>query len=310
MIRLHTLGSIELRGWDGVPLSAILQRPKRLALLCYLALARPRGFQRRDTLLGLFWPELDQDHARGALSQALFILRRSLGDGVIRSRGMEEVGVDATMLWCDAVAFATALEEERPADALELYRGPLLDGVYLSAAGGFERWLEEERARLQALATAAAGALSLHEEASGDSAQALRWVRRATAMAPMDEQASRRLIGLLDRAGDRASALHEYDRFELKLRQTYESEPSAESQALIAAVRGRMEPWVAPAAQRPAPNRIGPTSAPPRRRWRAAPEAGGPARTRMVPSSAREGGESGLLRGRILNLLLGLRGGR
>ena len=33
---------------------------------------------RRDTLLGVFWPELEQDRARNALSKAVYFLRQSL----------------------------------------------------------------------------------------------------------------------------------------------------------------------------------------------------------------------------------------
>src|SRR5262245_12921902 len=39
-------------------------QPKRLALLAYLAIARPRGAHRRDALVAIFWPELDQHGAR------------------------------------------------------------------------------------------------------------------------------------------------------------------------------------------------------------------------------------------------------
>ncbi|HVD33509.1 MAG TPA: hypothetical protein VNC19_08030, partial [Gemmatimonadales bacterium] len=66
MIQFHTLGRLDLRGPDGVELRSVLQQPKRLGLLAYLAVATPRRFHRRDTLLGLFWPELDQEHARAA----------------------------------------------------------------------------------------------------------------------------------------------------------------------------------------------------------------------------------------------------
>ena len=44
MIRLRTLGPLDLRGSDGEELRTILAQPKRVALLAYLALATPRGF--------------------------------------------------------------------------------------------------------------------------------------------------------------------------------------------------------------------------------------------------------------------------
>ena len=90
MIRLRLLGTLELRD-DEHELRAVLAQPKRLALLAYLAIATPVGFQRRDTLLALFWRDLDEMHARDALNAALGFLRRSLGTGAITSRGSEDV---------------------------------------------------------------------------------------------------------------------------------------------------------------------------------------------------------------------------
>ena len=64
MIELRLLGRLSLTGADGRDVRALLGQPRRLALLAYLAAASPPGFHRRDNLLALFWPELDQEHAR------------------------------------------------------------------------------------------------------------------------------------------------------------------------------------------------------------------------------------------------------
>ena len=72
MIQLRVLGGTDLRSSDGQELRAVLAQPKRPALLVYLALASPRGPHRRDCLIALFWPKQDTDHARNALSQAMF----------------------------------------------------------------------------------------------------------------------------------------------------------------------------------------------------------------------------------------------
>ena len=156
MIRLRLLGGIDLRDGDGREIRPLLAQPKRLALLAYLAAAYPRGAHRRDTLLGLFWPELDQEHGRNALSQALRVLRRALGDKALTSRGAEELAVDAELVWCDAAAFGEALGEERLEEALQLYRGDLLPSFFVEASSGFEEWLERERVRLRAQAAEAA----------------------------------------------------------------------------------------------------------------------------------------------------------
>src|SRR5690242_3793253 len=103
MIRCRILGPTGLSGPDGLALDDVVSQPRRLALLAYLAMQSSRGFIRRDALLPIFWPELDQERARGALRQALYVLRSELGEGVVISRGAEEVGIAPDMLWCDAL---------------------------------------------------------------------------------------------------------------------------------------------------------------------------------------------------------------
>src|SRR3989454_4389221 len=109
VIELRLLGGLNLRRDDGRELDSALTQPKRVALLAYLALAAPHRFHRRDTLLGLFWPELDQDHARAALRQALHGLRQALGPVTLTGRGDEEVGLDQAGGWGGARAVDAGL---------------------------------------------------------------------------------------------------------------------------------------------------------------------------------------------------------
>jgi len=240
MIRFHVLGSLDLRGAQDEELRSVLVQPKRLALFTFLALAKPRRLHRRDSLVGLFWPESDAERARLSLRQALHFLRRALGAEVIVGRGDEEVGIAAEALWCDAVAFESALDAGRRADALELYRGDLLSGFFASdVSSDVEQWLEDERARLRARAAAAAWGLSNDADRDRNGIESSHWGRIAVRLAPDDEAGLRRLIVLLDRWGDRAGALREYDDFARRLNQEFEVEPAAETRALMEAVRSR-----------------------------------------------------------------------
>lgn len=69
-LRLSVLGGVDLRDATGREVSTVLCQSKRLALLACLAMHGRDGFLRRDTLLGMFWPALDQEHARAALAAA------------------------------------------------------------------------------------------------------------------------------------------------------------------------------------------------------------------------------------------------
>lgn len=244
-IELRVLGRTEVArvaaDAETEPQPVALQ-PKRFALLVYLALARPRGFQRRDSLLVLFWPGASETNARNALNQALYSLRTTLGEDVIESRGRGEVGIAHDRLWCDAAAFDVAMTEHRYSDAAGLYGGEFLTGFHIDSAPGYERWQEAERPRFRRQARAAATAAADREEGSGNLVGAVRWLERAVQISPTDESTVQRLITLLDRTGDRSGAVHVYEQLASNLHTRYGVEPSPETRELIASVRDRDEP--------------------------------------------------------------------
>lgn len=131
MIEFRVLGGVDLRGQDGGDLESILHQPKRLALFGYLAAASPRGFHGATLSSASSGPSSIRKHARNALTQAVHVLRRSLGSDVLVSRDGDELGLDRTRLWCDACAFEEMLAAGRPDEALELYGGDLLRGLFL-----------------------------------------------------------------------------------------------------------------------------------------------------------------------------------
>ena len=239
MVEFRLLGTLSLTTTDGREAGSLLSQPRRLALLAYLAAATPRGPHRRDTLLALFWPELDQDHARAALRQSLHVLRSALGADAMVSRGDEEIGLDFDQIWCDVSAFDHAIDGGELEQALDLYRGNLLEGFFISDAPEFERWLESERAKLAGAAARTARSLAESCESQGNLTTGTHWARRATELAPNDEGLLRQLIAVLDRNGDRAGALQAYEEFAQRLAEEYEAEPAAETKALLAAVRTR-----------------------------------------------------------------------
>jgi DNA-binding SARP family transcriptional activator/tetratricopeptide (TPR) repeat protein len=239
MIELRTLGLIDLRDAAGAEIRSVLQQPKRLALLAYLTLASPRRYHRRDSLLAMFWPELDDEHARAALRRSLYYLRTGLGAEVIKGRGEEEVGAAPEELWCDAVAFAEAVRAEKLERALELYRGDLLEGLHVSGAPAFQDWLDRERSRLRDAAARTAWSLADAAEQSQQNGPASHWGQRAFELTPDDEDVVRRLLRLLDRIGDRSAALRVYENYARRVTLEYDLEPEADTRALIEAIRTR-----------------------------------------------------------------------
>lgn len=233
-IDVRVLGALELRGAaDG---DALLSQPKRLAVFLYLLLATPRGFHRRDKVMGLFWPESDQERARAAMRKALHAIRQALGDGIVVTRGDDDVSIASDRVRCDVIDFDAAEAAGQYARMLDLYRGDLLEGFFAEAPG-FERWLEDARARRQESAARAAWTMAELSETGADLTLAAHWARQAARLARSDERRIRKAMLLLHRAGDRAGAIEVYESFSRALREDLDVAPSGETQTLARQIR-------------------------------------------------------------------------
>jgi len=240
MVRLQLLGSLGLTGDDGREIRPVLAQPKRFALLAYLALAEPRGFRRRDSLLPLFWPDTAGEPARASLRRTLHFLRSHLGEGVIVTRGEEEIDLAAERLTSDARAFEEHIAAKRDADALGLYRGDLLAGFFVSdAAPELDEWIDGTRRRYRDIAFKAAERLGDREQAAGRQSTARFWAVRAVDLQPLSEAALARLLHLLDSQGERVEALRRYESFEKRLKTELGVEPGPELRRIERSLRER-----------------------------------------------------------------------
>jgi DNA-binding SARP family transcriptional activator len=236
-VELRLLGGIELRGIERASADRLLAQPKITALMAFLALSPEGRLQRRDRLVGLLWPELDQSHARAALRKAIHAVRAAAGAHVLRSRGDEEIGIDGAAFWCDATALVTSLERGELGRATELYRGDLMPGFHLTECAEFERWLDDERTAARERAASAAWALARTLEADSELTSAGLWARRAARYSWDDERILRRTITLLARIGDRAGAIGLYEEFADRMRKELDAAPSPETVALVESLR-------------------------------------------------------------------------
>lgn len=253
MIQFDLLGEIRLQGPDGGQLDQLLRQPKRLALLAYLVVPVPGTWHRRDTLLAMFWPELDAAHARTSLRNSLYVLRQALGDAVIQSRGNEEISVDAALLQTDLGALAEAIRSGRVETGLAIYRGDLLAGLFPPDSEGFERWVEAERGRIRMEMARAAAEWSATLEQDGRLTEAASVARRVLEIHPDDETSVRRLMTLLGAMGNRAGALSVFEEYRGRLAKEFEAEPARETQAMANQLRGS----VGPIPVSPAPDSLG-----------------------------------------------------
>ncbi|MBX9929791.1 MAG: hypothetical protein K2X99_12875 [Gemmatimonadaceae bacterium] len=233
-ISLRVFGSPAILGVAEA--DAFLAQRKRVALLAYLAIARPDGWVRRDTMVGVFWPELDSTGARTQLRKAVHALRQLLGEDAILGRGDDELRLDTTRVAVDALDFDAALRDDRLAAALELHRADLLEGFFGETVE-FEQWLELTRAHYRERAAHAAWTLAERFEGTADVTLAARWARKAARFVGVDERTVRKAMLLLQRAGDRSGAVQLYEEFRDRLRRELDVEPDAETQRLAASLR-------------------------------------------------------------------------
>lgn len=249
-LSLTLLGTLAIT-LDGQPVAGI-ESDKARALLARLALEPERAF-RREALSALLWPEAAPAEAAQNLRQALYNLRRALGETALLTtpqtvlfNAAAAVTVDALTwrrLWGETQTHRHRRREtcrpclERLAQAVSLYRGDLLAGFALKDCPAFDDWLAVEREQLHVQVLEALTLLANAAERRGDRAAAQEYVRRQLALEPWLEAGHRRLMRLLTLDGRRAAALEQFEVCRRALADELGLAPEEETRALCAAIR-------------------------------------------------------------------------
>lgn len=234
--KLKALGSLVVEGRDGPLVGSAAQR-RTLALLVLIAASRERGVS-RDKLIGLLWPDTTDERARHAFAQTLYRLRHEFGTEVVD--GTDMLRLSPTAMSVDVAEFEDSLMRGELESAAALYGGPFLDGFFLPGAPEFERWMEEERARLSGVHRVLLERLATGGALAGAYTSAAEWWRSLAAVDPLNSRVAARFVEALVVAGDRNGALQYARVHEALVRQELEAEPGAEFVAAV--VRARDEP--------------------------------------------------------------------
>jgi DNA-binding SARP family transcriptional activator len=248
MLRLTMLGGLALEADQG-PLARAAVRPRSLALLALIAAAGSHGMS-RDKVMCYLWPESDTGHARNCLKQTLFALRHDLQHDLFLP-GVSVLRLAPCAVGVDCWEFEHALERRALRVAIDLYGGPFLDGFYLEGVGGFEYWVEGERARLAHRYEAALAALVAHAESSGDRVGAVQWWQRLAEHDPFSSRIALGLMEALVEVGDRAGALRHAQRHERLLRQELDALPDTDERLFIQQLRNHAMRGLARCAVQP-----------------------------------------------------------
>lgn len=215
-LRLNLLGPPQILLADQ-PVAGFVSR-KAQALFIYLAVTQQP--YTRDTLAGMFWPDMPEADAKTNLRKALSNLRQLLGPYLTITRHNAAFNAHRDH-WIDAVHLAAVLDAapldaltgetaDRLASVLDLYRGEFLQGFYLKDSLAFSEWVLVWRERLNEQVVQALYTLAQYHTGRQQHSQAIRFLRRLLHIAPWREDAHRQLMLALARTGQFNAALAQY----------------------------------------------------------------------------------------------------
>ena len=236
----------------------VFTRRKVIGLLAFLALEAAQAHS-RESLMGLLWSEMSEEDARNNLRVALAHLRHDLENDTsevsplttTRKTVRFPIAQNVTL---DVASFQALLTEsencthanrstcplcqERMTQAVELYKGPLMQGFFLDECPEFDEWLFVQRERLHLQVTLALEQLAAFHERAGQLAEADRVIRRLLEYDPLSETAYRQLMGVLARADQRSTALEVYETCRRMLATELGLAPAVETVTLAEQIRG------------------------------------------------------------------------
>jgi DNA-binding SARP family transcriptional activator/tetratricopeptide (TPR) repeat protein len=225
---------------------------KHFALLIRLALEPGRRFV-RDYLIDLLWPDAPPEHGRHSLSQAITVMRNTVGREFVAAQ-RNTLALSEGVIDVDALRLETCEAE---------IRGRFLEGFDLRGARGFDEWREGWSARLYPKIRDCLVKQMDAARRVGDFATVERHAIVLEDLDPLSEDAVRGIMEARAWVGDRSNALKAFNRFATRLAEELNAKPSPELERVAGLLReGRR------AAPRPAPDGV-----PPREERRFEPEA-------------------------------------
>ena len=213
---------------------------KTVALFGVLALS-PGNAVPREELVGLLWGDRFDQQGRQSLRQALYALRKSLGetccealsmDGEVIALKRDRVDVD---VW-EFERLAGQADEASLTAAVGLYRGRLLTGLQIRDSE-FEAWLASERQRLKDVLWRTLYRIAKHQKQRKAYSDSLDTARRLLDLNPLREKTHRLIMRVHAQGGDRAAALNQYRECEQLLRRELQLEPDHTTLQLFAEIR-------------------------------------------------------------------------
>jgi predicted ATPase/DNA-binding SARP family transcriptional activator len=254
-LAISVLGNLQVT-LEGRPV-AEFESNKVRALLAYLAVESDRPHS-RDELMALLWPNRPDRTARNNLRHVLPNLRQAIGDATAQppflSITRDSIQFNSNSDYSlDVATFNTLLaaceqHTHRHADscrsciqrlrqAMELYRGDLLQQFFLNDSPEFEEWAVLQRERLRRQALNALYHLTSYHERRGEHKRALQYAMRQLELDSWREEAHRQAMRALALSGERSTALAQYETCRRTLAHELGVEPAQETLALYEQIK-------------------------------------------------------------------------
>ncbi len=208
-------------------------RTRKIAALLYLMARQPGVAVSRDWLVELLWSEDEPRRARHSLTQGVSLINKALGREIVVAAGKDQLRMLEGSLELDVAWFERHIAEGRPEEARSLWRGALLDGLWIQRAPNFEQWLGEERNRLVRLLRAVLRDLIESRRVGGDWAGMRTAAEALIEVDPLDEGAMLAYLEALVLLDDRTLALRRYGEFEGRLKEELQAEPGQALQGWV-----------------------------------------------------------------------------
>jgi SARP family transcriptional regulator, regulator of embCAB operon len=242
--RIHLCGAVTV-AIKGRRAEAVLPGRQGVALLAFLVLHRDRPSS-RDALADALWPSTLPGAPGPALRALLSKLRRALGPGTLLGRDPIQL-VLAPDAWVDVEVATEAVHRAEAAVAADAW--PEAWGASRVARSIADRtllpghdlpWIDERRRELALVGERADRCVAVCGLALGgqELAAAERAARRLVERNPLDESAAVLFMRALAARGDTGTALLEFDRLRLRLRERLGAAPGPEAQALHRSLLG------------------------------------------------------------------------
>jgi predicted ATPase/DNA-binding SARP family transcriptional activator len=189
----------------------------------------------RGEIAAAFWPDVPDATARSNLRRHVAYLADALdpsGRAAWLLRSPKTLGLNVrAAIWIDVLAFLDAASNEcRLRDAVAYYDGDLLTDLD-------EPWVTGDREHLRGRFIQVLGLLVAEERRKNDIPAALRYAHDALRADPFREDIVRLVMRLRFESGDRAGAMHEFERFRMLVRDELMVEPAPETVALAETLR-------------------------------------------------------------------------